>query len=726
MNLKRTLLSVLNAVVITALLAGVMLLVAMDSDGGEADLSYSTLDYDVAVQQNGDLKVTQHIDMKLNSRSKAWRQLYQRYTLKRSNLTNITDISVTNATNGERYTQGDFVLPDDATDWDSRNAGQWYVVDVTDEDDPQPFDPATDGLSLTQGQTQKTLEIGWNIPATDEAESLKFDISMTLQGVSTAYDDVVSFQWEPFGQSNQTPIGRFTGTITFPDGVNESNSWAWLHCENTSTTQRGTDGSLVFTADDVRSGDYLDVVAMFDASKAKDVARTEQGDHKQTLMDEETSQESAWRKSQHTQAVKRVAVWAVVAIAGLALSVTAVYRAVVAFRKSRYKGDIEYWRDLPEISPAAAAKLIDKVSDGPWISFGGGKNSLDNRQMSSTFMSLASKGAIAIYPGPAELYKGFDLSNADLSVLASTVTSNAKASVLRKTSTVAILPAAYDDVESLMLCQSEKAVLNILLKASQRLKKSRVFDLDMMNEAFDGYKSGYKLVEKFDKACTKEYDSLKATEIVFGSYVFAILGLLLALGAGVMFSNGQIALIPCICMPIMLLCSFALAYAKDFELTESGQKYGGQVLGLKNYLLDFSDFKDRGVLDMRLWGRYMVYATAFGISDKAMRQLAKAYPEVADPQWLDEYAVPSYLYWSCRSSSLTGSSAGFSGGSVPSFSANYGDLGAQLNSSFSDIRSTISAAAPSSSRSSSGGSFSGGGGFGGSSGGSGGGSFGGR
>ncbi len=207
MNLKRTLLSVLNAVVITALLTGVMLLVAMDSDGDEADLTYSTLDYDVAVQQNGDLKVTQHIDMKLNSRSKVWRQLYQRYTLKRSNLTNITDISVTNVTTGERYRQGDFVLSDDTADWDSRNAGQWYVVDVTDEDNPQPFDSATDGLSLTQGQTQKTLEIGWNIPATNEAESLKFDISMTLQGVSTAYDDVVSFQWEPFGKSNQTPIG---------------------------------------------------------------------------------------------------------------------------------------------------------------------------------------------------------------------------------------------------------------------------------------------------------------------------------------------------------------------------------------------------------------------------------------------------------------------------------------------------------------------------------------
>lgn len=55
-------------------------------------------------------------------------------------------------------------------------------------------------------------------------------------------------------------------------------------------------------------------------------------------------------------------------------------------------------------------------------------------------------------------------------------------------------------------------------------------------------------------------------------------------------------------------------------------------------------------------------------------------------------------------------------------SANFGDIGAQLESGFADIQSTIAAASPSSSYGGSGGSFSGGG-FGGSSGGSGGGSF---
>ena len=104
----------IEIVVTIGVVAAILLTIALD-DGG-ADLSYKTLDYDVQVQSNGDLKITQHIDMKLADRSDddgdhPWKQLYQQYTLKESNLANITDISVRNATTGETYQQGDIAIP---------------------------------------------------------------------------------------------------------------------------------------------------------------------------------------------------------------------------------------------------------------------------------------------------------------------------------------------------------------------------------------------------------------------------------------------------------------------------------------------------------------------------------------------------------------------------------------------------------------------------------------
>lgn len=138
---------------------------------------------------------------------------------------------------------------------------------------------------------------------------------------------------------------------------------------------------------------------------------------------------------------------------------------------------------------------------------------------------------------------------------------------------------------------------------------------------------------------------------------------------------------------MMFASVFALSYLKLKGLTDNGQYLAGQVLGLKHYMEDFSEFKDRGVADMTLWGRYMVYATAFGISEKAMKQMLKAYPQLADPNWLDANASDSLLYWSYRSwyfnhryagpASVETNSMDFS-----QFSANFGDIGAPVGIRF--------------------------------------------
>ena len=725
--------SVFIAIAATIGVVAIMLL-AIALDDGSADLSYKTLDYDVQVQSNGDLKVTQHIDMKLADRSDddgdhPWKQLYQQYMLKESDLTNITDISVRNVTTGETYQQGDIAIPSSYStgEWNQEHAKQWYIADVSQGDsNPQPFDPAKDGL--VAGNTDdrsKKIEIGWNIPVTTSASSMKFDITMTMQGVTTAYQDVATFQWEPFGANNQIPIGKVTGTITFPNDITADNSWAWLHTERTSTTERGDKGSLQFTVHDVRAGDYVDVVAMFDVGATSGVARTRDTTIKNGLMESETKQEQQWRDRQRTKARIRLITGIAIAVIGLVLCVIAVVLALRSFNRSQYHGDIEYWRDEPEMSPASAAELLHMVDDKH-------SKTLSSRKMSASVLSLASRGAIAIYPGVAAMYQGIDMSQANNADIARLIANDpARTRDVGKTSTVVILPVVFDNVQSLRLCPSEQAALDLLVTASERIG-SPVFDLDQMNENFSDWENGYKLQEKFTNTCDNEFAMLGATSICGGgAFAAGICAVMLAFLSMLYFGAiGNLALLAVISVPMMFASVFALSYLKLKGLTDNGQYLAGQVLGLKHYMEDFSEFKDRGVADMTLWGRYMVYATAFGISEKAMKQMLKAYPQLADPNWLDANASDSLLYWSYRSwyfnhryagpASVETNSMDFS-----QFSANFGDIGAQLESGFADIQSTISAASPSGSFNGSGGSFSGGG-FGGSSGGSGGGSFGGR
>ncbi len=83
---------------------------------------------------------------------------------------------------------------------------------------------------------------------------------------------------------------------------------------------------------------------------------------------------------------------------------------------------------------------------------------------------------------------------------------------MKKTSTIAIMPVVRDDIGSLLLSSSERAVLDILLKASSCLHDAQVFDLKQMSKAFKHSTKGYKLLETFDNACSMEFDDLRAVK----------------------------------------------------------------------------------------------------------------------------------------------------------------------------------------------------------------------
>ncbi|MFT8356918.1 MAG: DUF2207 domain-containing protein [Bifidobacterium aquikefiri] len=729
-NVKRFIVCLGVAVLVSAVASAILLGIGVSSLN-EAPLSYNSLNYKTQVLKNGDLKIDQRVSIKLNEREDddgdtlPWRQMYQQYTINPNNLTSIADVSVRNVTDGTTYTQTKPIPPDDVSgtdNWDSTEANHWYIADVSDSDNPTQY------VASTAGRDSKyPVEIGWNIPETDSAEAMVFDITMTFHGVSTAHPDVTNFQWEPFGNANQIPIGTVNATVSFPEGINSKNSWAWLHYAGQSQTSRADDGTLKFSAQNVGAGEHLDLVAMFDSSASSGVARTSSTDVKQSIIDDETQQETKARDAARVKARFTVIAWIIGGILALILSVFALRAAFTTYGASRYHGDVEYWREPPNMSPASAASMHDLVL----------KKTSDkaSRQMAASVLSLASKHAISIYPGSVSVYGNVDLVQADSVQISSAVSSDDKRlqKDLASTSTIVIHPVCSNDRGALKLSSSEDAALHLLECAAQRLNSS-VFDLKQMQQSFKKWESGYKEQAKFTNAVSGEFALLGATQTKASSIGLGITGITCALvgtlAAGLTLGGGTFV-IGILCSFVLLVCSiFAVTYGKVTVLNDTGQEYAGQIQGLERYLLDFSSFEDRGVDNLTLWDRYLVYAAAFGISNEALQQLARANPKLGDPEWLDSNASGSMLYWSFRPWAFMayGYGMGGFGNASPGMPANsnvnpgIGDLGSQLTSSFSSISSTIHAAAPSSS---SGGGFSGGG-FAGGGGGSGGGSFGGR
>lgn len=166
------------------------------------------------------------------------------------------------------------------------------------------------------------------------------------------------------------------------------------------------------------------------------------------------------------------------------------------------------------------------------------------------------------------------------------------------------------------------------------------------------------------------------------------------------FFNNIFVMIPGLVTMIFL---FILSRYMD-RRTQKGADAYARCEALKRWLKDFSRLKERPVLDIKVWGEFLVYAYLFGIADEVIEDLRNTVPEL----FVDDTAAAAssyYVPWWYIYSSHTMAGSGVSG-FADSFASS-------INDSIASIQSAAS------------GDFSSGGGFGGGFSGGGGGGFGG-
>lgn len=683
-----------NIVLMSLLLAvlGVIsvLSIGVREQAGAPPLSYNETSYDVQVLDNGNTRVTMTLDYRLGRResSKTWKQLYRTIPLSPAGITNVSVERVRNLSTGETYMQGEAV---DASlygndNWDVQHARQWYIT--IQGDMYHGYDPRTDGIRAgSSDEISKNVEIGWNIPVTKSAKSVRIEVTMTLAGMVTACPGNDVFNWQPVDETNESPIRRFSATVRFPQAVDEHNSTMWVHYDGTSTTAY-RDGMFTFGIDNVSARSYVQLTAMLPEGSVARPARTDtvSGDE---LNEQERRRETKWRSEQQSSArgllvISGLLVFAAAVIAAIGL------RGVIkqGRRRAQLETIMPYWRGLPPMSPGAAALVYDTVNGVTT------DRRLIGRQLSATMLSLVTKGFARMYPGTVDMYRGIDLLRTDAAVLAQMVSARGTGRDADATSTIVLLPRAFDTVScQRQLCASERAALDMLHTAGRQLG-SVVFDTRQFSQCLKETGDAQELSQSFYLCCVAEMSamgvfpkrSMSARVCAVFSYVCAFFAALLWL-----LQAGGVLL------PIVIVVAFAaLAGVQSMGQTQygvddQGMRLAAQVRGLGRYLEDFSHFADRGVLDVKLWGRYMVYATAFGIADKAMAQLTAAYPQLTDPAWASGGADGySLVYWMDRSFRHTR----MRGGSASSMFmvGDFVDLGARFAVGFSDVAHVISVA----------------------------------
>ena len=116
--------------------------------------------------------------------------------------------------------------------------------------------------------------------------------------------------------------------------------------------------------------------------------------------------------------------------------------------------------------------------------------------------------------------------------------------------------------------------------------------------------------------------------------------------------------------------------------TQKGINEGEQWRAFKKYMEDFSYLNEREVPELVLWEKYLVFATAFGIADKVLKQLKVKYPELNNQDTISDMILFNAMYnsngfntnfinsiststsrmYSSTYSSGSGAGGGFSGG----------------------------------------------------------------
>lgn len=691
--------------VTVAVLAVFLFFVAGRADH-HAALSYNSLNYEVTVRPNGDLRVVEHVDIKLDKKNghQLWHQMTQRLTISDRQLSAITDVSVKDATSGKAYAGGHVVdrneVGDDSS-WDKHFAEQWYATvigasvdhsgtvyrpaSMTDEqyvqglkDDPTLASNAADG---------DEVELAWNIPATEKAQSLKFDIGMTLKDVVSVYDDVAYFKWEPVGDGNTVPIGAFKATVTLPKGVAKDGGKTrhWLHYKGIGRIGAVKNGMFTFTVDDVAVKQHVDLVTIFDA-RVMDatVAHRKHGNYGDTVIANEQCErnEAQRRSTDHT----RLFVWLTVALM-LVMLVTGLAAVIYTNRRSSYRGRLEYFRDVPQISPAGAA-MLNGVAQGNASLKG---SAVSEGGVAATVLSLADKGFIALYPGSARWYQGLDMAKASGAQIDTCIQAN-RNDRDRATSTVVILPKTdgYLDNPAGELYPSEFAMLRFLAAASDFMG-SRAFDLDSLSGRTGGgeWDEGPNLYDEYNLQARLEYDARGFTVSRNGLYasilvLLSMMGgvcLLLLLDAGrhvPVLASLMIGIVVLLLVPVAMLL-------QRQTFTASGDQMADELQGLANYLEDFSDFTDRDAFDVELWGHYLVYATALGISEKVVRRLAAASPQGLDGTRIPDGSAISSIYWTYYAPMYVYGDATYAGFGLGPGGVNFSDIGAQLSSEIINI-----------------------------------------
>lgn len=592
----------------------------------DATLELNELDFDAQINSDGSMDVTETWDINISKTN----TLFKTFKVDNSKYSSITEVQVTDISSNINFSQ--------------INEEMYHV---------------TKNCYYALRNSDGAFEIAWGVGLDNSSARKTYQISYKVNDAIAKYNDYAELYWQFIGEDFEIDADKITGTIYLPyNATNKEDIRVWGHTQDLNGEIYVTDlNKIEFTINNYSSGNYVEARTLIPNDMIYYSGRT----YDSNILEKVLSEEGKWADEANARRNLKNGVIIVLTILGgiiFIFSVIYFIKNVIIFIKmpKKYKPTtkLQYFRELPyeEATPAEALFVLTK-----------GYNKTFSSSFAANVLDLCLNNYISL-----EIEEKGGIIKSD------------------------VIKISIKDKEITNLKEDEKLTLEFLKEVANSTKNEEKNTLTTKDITKYLEKKSLR-IQKLDEELGKIIEAEEIRRENYNKQNYEKMAKYL--GKCVIFAVLTIFIIPfiiyCVQMKlniiqlvvsIALISSFVLnaiisqmILSRINVFTQKGIDENEQWKAFKKYMEEFSLLKDKKVPALVVWEKYLVFATAFGISDKVLKQLKIIYPEIIDMN----SAMYTYSYihimnsvnigncinssvYSATYSSGSGTGGGFSGG----------------------------------------------------------------
>lgn len=463
-------------------------------------------------------------------------------------------------------------------------------------------------------RSYKEFEIAWGV-AIDGTETRTYQISYTITDVVKTYQDCSEFYWQFIGDINNIPADKVEGRVKVPSGITAKEDLkVWAHGPLNGNVEVIDNQTVVFEVKDLDIKTMVEIRIVTEQNIFVNNLNTSIQEKLPSILEQETKWANEANEQRRINNIKRILRFIVkilifvIKIIILIIFGTKIikYREILSkMEKVKPAEKYEYYREIPdkEATPAEAAFLYyydEKFEFERNIA----------KIVSATILNLALKKVISFKKVRED----------EINIFLHSLEENNIEIKEDEKNIYNIFKEIYEDTP---YSNTSGITMDDIKKyAKSRDKKflEKIGEIHKIARIKQDAKGNYDVKKEL------EFDEWKKKQ---GIYFITGASSLLALIPMGIFSTICFIVASIICG---ILCNKIAR--KNRILTQKGIDEQEKWKALKRYMEEYSMLKEREVLELGIWEKYLVYATAFGIGQKVIKQLKITYPELSEENYV--------------------------------------------------------------------------------------------